>query len=90
MVAMESPRLANARELTLAVLQEEQLGLPRSANNVFCVWMTSGLLGEGLSSLPGLHVETGCYFIISSCDCAYFLTYTAGECLWYLKSRYTL
>ncbi|KAF4518167.1 hypothetical protein B566_EDAN007858 [Ephemera danica] len=43
-VALESPRNVSARDLALAVMQEEQLGLPRSAASVFAIWMASGLL----------------------------------------------
>lgn len=35
-----------AQEMTQAILQEEELGLPRSAANVFTLWMCSGLVGK--------------------------------------------
>ncbi|XP_059473278.1 FERM domain-containing protein 8 isoform X2 [Neocloeon triangulifer] len=43
-LSMEAPRQIMASELTALVMQEEQLGLPRNASDVFSIWMTSGLL----------------------------------------------
>lgn len=34
-----------AHDMIQAILQEEELGLPRSAGNVFSLWMCSGLVG---------------------------------------------
>lgn len=42
---MEAHKHISAGELAVAVMQEEQLGLPKSACDVFSLWMASGLLG---------------------------------------------
>lgn len=34
------------KDLVSAIVTEEQLGLPRSAANIFTLWMCSGLLGK--------------------------------------------
>ncbi|CAB3374129.1 Hypothetical predicted protein [Cloeon dipterum] len=43
-LSLEAPRHITAADLATAVLQEEQLGLPRSSGDAFSIWMTSGLL----------------------------------------------
>lgn len=39
-------RDANVQDLTQALLQEEEIGLPRTGSNLFTLWMSSSLLGE--------------------------------------------
>jgi len=45
-LSLEAPRQISACELAVSVMQEEQLGLPKSACEVFSLWMASGLLGK--------------------------------------------
>lgn len=56
----------SVKELVQAIVSEEQLGLSRSATNIFTLWMCSGLLGKylldkcwyGVKS-PHSHIMTG-------------------------------
>lgn len=46
-----------AQDMVQVILQEEELGLPRTASTVFTLWMCSGLVGE-LRFSSGLRISS--------------------------------
>jgi hypothetical protein len=50
-LSLEAPKQISSAELAVSVMQEEQLGIPKSAYDVFSLWMTSGLLGMAANLL---------------------------------------